>query len=156
MILTKVPEFPVNQFVKYIWVYEENAITPLNDVQTFAVEGCPLILFHYRQLLKCKTGRSDWISHPRQCVIGQIKNYGEITKTGLEGMVAIVFYPDGLFPILNIPLNEITGLVVDLQHILGKDISDLIDMIFEQSEIYGKIELVEHFLKKKIISAKVG
>ena len=142
----KIPPFPLSQFVKYIWVYESSINTTTNAIQTFAVEGCPIIIFHYKQPLKCKTGNNSWASHPRQCVIGQIKNFGKIIESGNEGMVAVVFYPDGLSPFIKIPLIELTGLIVDLELVFGKAIKEIQEKICEANSNEKRISLIEHFL----------
>ncbi|PKP21191.1 MAG: hypothetical protein CVU05_07275 [Bacteroidetes bacterium HGW-Bacteroidetes-21] len=142
----KIPTFPLSQFVKYIWVYESSINTTTNAIQTFAVEGCPIIIFHYKQPLKCKTGNNNWASHPQQCVIGQIKNFGEIIESGNEGMVAVVFYPDGLSPFINIPLIELTGLIVDLELVFGKAVKEIQEKICEAGSNEERIPLIEHFL----------
>lgn len=148
----KIPTFPLSQFVKYVWVYESPAKInkTTNEIQTFAVEGCPIIIFHFKQPLKCKTGNDNWTLHPRQCVIGQIKNFGEIIESGNEGMVAIVFYPDGLFPFIKIPLVELTGLIVDLEYVFGKEIKEIQEKICDAKSNENKISLIEHFLLNQI------
>lgn len=142
----RIPTFPLSQFVKYIWVYESSAVTAKNKIQTFAVEGCPMIIFHYKQPLKCKTGNNDWASHPQQCIIGQIKNFGEIIESGNEGMVAVVFYPDGLSPFIKDPLIEFTGLIVDLELVFGQAIKEIQEKILEANSNENRISLIEHFL----------
>lgn len=146
MVKISIPQFPVNQFVKYIWLYESPANSLKKEVQTFIVEGCPMILFHYKQPLRCKSGNNDWVSHPKQCVIGQIKSYGEIVESGNEGMVAIVFYPDGLYPFIKIPVDEITGQIVDLTDVFGKGIKEIQEKICEAKTDNQKISLVENLL----------
>jgi AraC-like DNA-binding protein len=146
----KIPTFPLSQFVKYFWVYESYNNTSKNEIQTFAVEGCPIIIFHYKQPLKCKTGNNDWASHPQQCVIGQIKNFGKIIESGNEGMVAVVFYPDGLSPFIKIPFIEFTGLIVDLELVFGKIIKDLEDKICEAITNENRITLIEQFLLNQL------
>lgn len=145
MNVVKIPAFPISRFIKYFWVYENSNHATNNEVQTFVVEGCPIIIFHYKQPLKCKTGDNDWASHPRQCVVGQIKIFGEIIESGNEGMLAIVFYPDGLSPFIKNPLVEITGLIVDLQFIFGIEINEIQERICEAESIDNKISVVEHF-----------
>ena len=148
----KIPVFPLNQFVKYIWVYESPKSDRIveNEIQNFAVEGCPIIIFHYKQPLKCKTGNNDWTSHPQQCVIGQIKHFGEIIESGNEGMVAIVFYPEGLSPFIKIHLSEITGLIVDLKDVFGIEIKEIQEKICEANSNESKISLIENFLLNQI------
>jgi AraC-like DNA-binding protein len=149
----KIPLFPLSQYVKYIWVYENTGNSTKNEVQTFVVEGCPIILFHYKQPLKCKTGNNDWTTHPQHCVIGQIKNFGKIVESGNEGMIAVAFHPDGLSPFLKIPLVEITGLIVDLECFFGKTIKETQEKICEANSIEAKILLVEQFLLHQIKSS---
>lgn len=148
----KIPVFPLSQYVKYIWVYEssKSTSTATNEIQTFAVEGCPIIIFHYKQPLKCKTGNNVWKSHPQQCVIGQIKHFGEIIESGNEGMVAIVFYPDGLSSFVKIPVIELTGQIVDLEDIFGKEIKEIQEIICEAKFNENKITLIENFLLNQI------
>jgi AraC-like DNA-binding protein len=146
----KIPVFPLSQFVKNIWVYESSTCTTKNEIQTFAVEGCPIIIFHYKQPLKCKTGINDWAMHPQQCIIGQIKNFGEIIESGNEGMVAVVFYPDGLSPFIKVPLLEFTGLIVDLELVVGKAIKEIQQKICEVDSNEKRISLIEHFLLNQL------
>jgi AraC-like DNA-binding protein len=146
MVKIRIPQFPVNQFVQYIWLYESPACSSKKEVQTFVVEGCPMILFHYKQPLTCKSGNNNWVSHPKQCVIGQIKSYGEIIESGNEGMIAIVFQPDGLYPFIKIPVDEITGQIVDLTDVLGKGIKEIQEKICEAKTDDKKISLVENLL----------
>jgi len=142
----KIPTFPLSQFVKYIWVYESSIDTTTNAIQTFAVEGCPIIIFHYKQPLKCKSGNNNWATHPQQCVIGQIKHFGEIIESGNEGMVAVVFYPDGLFPFIKFPVIELTNLIVDLELVFGKAVKEIQEKICEANSNEKRISLIEHFL----------
>lgn len=146
----RIPTFPLSQFVKYIWVYESSTEITKNKIQTFAVEGCPMIIFHYKQPLKCKTGNNDWALHPQQCIIGQMKNFGEITESGNEGMVAVVFYPDGLSSFIKVPLIEFTGLIVDLELVFGKAIKEVREKICEANSNEKRISLIEYFLLNQL------
>lgn len=155
MEIIKIPPFPLCQFVKYIWVYESSTNTTTNAIQTFAVEGCPIIIFHYKKPLKCKTGNNSWASHPQQCVIGQIKNFGEIMESGNEGMVAVVFYPYGFSPFIKIPIIEFTGLIVDLELVFGKKIKELQENINKATSNEKRVSLIEHFLLNQLRTTEI-
>ncbi len=67
-------------------------------------------------------GKQTWSKHPVNCLIGQVKEYGEISESGDERMIAVVFYPDGLHNFTSVPVNKLTGLIIDSKDVFGKGI----------------------------------
>lgn len=75
-------------------------------------------------------------------------------ESGNENMIVVVFYPDGLRPVIRIPVNEITELVVDSVDVCGRECKEIQEKICEVKGYDTKIKLVEQFLLKAISSNK--
>jgi AraC-like DNA-binding protein len=153
MFIVKKPVYPLDKYVKGIIIYESLPNLAQKGIRASIVDGCPLMMFHCKEPLKCKNNNNEWISHPQQCLIGQKKSFIEI-ESGNENMIVIVFYPDGLRPVIKIPVNEITGLLLDSVDVCGSECKEIQEKLCEIKDNDTKIKLIEQFLLRAISSNK--
>lgn len=91
-----------------------------------------------------KTVRDVWLSglHKQPIVIEQ---------TGLSRMVGVRFKPGGAYPFLQIPVSEVSGLVIEMELLWGRQwVSDVREQLAELSSLSQKFRLLELQLMKRL------
>jgi AraC-like DNA-binding protein len=86
--------------------------------------------------------RESWISGERTAPI-------VIDEIGFVHLVGVRFRAGGAWPFLGIPLREITDQVVDLETIVGREISDLREQLGEALDDDSRFDLLEGWLVQR-------
>ena len=87
--------------------------------------------------------RQSWLSGERTEPI-------VIDEAGFVHLVGVRLRAGGAWPFLGVPLREFTGQVVELEAILGPDISDLRDRLREATDDDTRFDLVQAWLLQRV------
>lgn len=87
--------------------------------------------------------RYSWISGERTEPI-------VIEETGDVHLIGIRFRAGGAWPFLGVPLREFSGQVMELDSVLGPEISELRDRLKEATSDDARFDLVEGWLQQRI------
>ncbi len=146
-----VPE--LQPFVKCIWTLEEEKnSSPVR--QRIVPDGCMEMIFHYGDLYRQYFEDGTSIIQPRSFIFGQITKFIEIAPTGVSGVVAARFLPDGLMPFLNIPVSALENRAVDLADIFGEKGKQLESTVITATNNQQRIELISSFLLSLLADPK--
>src|SRR5688572_12333236 len=147
-VYTSVPE--LQSFVKCFWTLEDDGIEkPVK--QRVLPDGCMEMIFHYSDLYQQYFEDGSSILQPRSFVFGQITSYIEIAPTGITGLVAARFLPDGLTPFLDIPLSSLENKAVDIITVFGKKGKELEKKVIASANNAERIKLIETFLLSRLV-----
>ena len=147
-VYTSVPE--LQSFVKCFWTLEDDGIEkPVK--QRVLPDGCMEMIFHYGDLYQQYFEDGSSILQPRSFVFGQITSYIEIAPTGITGLVAARFLPDGLTPFLDIPLSSLENKAVDIITVFGKKGKELEKKVIASANNAERIKLIETFLLSRLV-----
>lgn len=138
------PTSELQSFVKCFWTLEDerNAV-PVK--QRVVPDGCMEMIFHYGDLYRQYFEDGSSIIQPKSFVFGQITQYIEIAPTGISGIVAARFLPEGLMP-FNLPISLLENKAVSLTELFGEKGKELEDDVIASSDNMQRIKLIETFL----------
>jgi len=147
-VYTPIPE--LQSFVKCFWTLEDGGIEkPVK--QRVLPDGCMEMIFHYGDLYQQYFEDGSSIIQPRSFVFGQITTYIEIAPTGITGLVAARFLPDGLTPFLEIPVSSLENKAVDISNVFGKKGKLLEQKVIAAASNAERIKLIESFLLSRLV-----
>lgn len=139
------PAVELNQFVKCFWTLEDEGLEePVR--QRIVPDGCMELIFHYGDLYKQHFEDGSSIVQPRSFVFGQISRFIEIEPTGVSGIVAARFHPDGLTPFLSMPVSELENKAVGIGQVFGEKGIALEKDVLAANNNQDRIKLIEVFL----------
>jgi len=146
--ITRIPTFPLSQFVESIWFYEgfnpeftKEKILPDGAIE-FMIDltDIPKKLFVDNDLDRYCLYKNAWIS-------GERTGYIMIEQQPSQGsMLGVRFKPGGAYPFFSFPISEINDSVVELDLIYGSIILDLREQLLATNSVKEKFECVESFL----------
>ena len=76
------------------------------------------IIFHYGLPFTDISATGEIIRHPIYALCGQKRAYSNVMAHRGSGMIGVVLETEAAFRMLKLPLNEITGLIIDLEDVL--------------------------------------
>ncbi|MCC8088416.1 MAG: AraC family transcriptional regulator [Rikenellaceae bacterium] len=132
-------------YIKNYWILKTEGILPRN-IRTFPT-GNVSLMFHRGARIFSHSGSR---LQPRTYVCGQEKTFNELIYAGSVDMIAVVFNPAGAKLFLKVPLNEISGMCVDIHDL---DNSGLVELqTFVEDAVSDKecIASIECFLIERI------
>jgi AraC-like DNA-binding protein len=89
--------------------------------------------------------RSSWLSGERTEPI-------VIEEAGYVHLIGIRLRPGGAWPFLGVPLREFSGQVLELETILGTEVSELRDRLGEAPSDDARLDMVEGWLRQRMRS----
>lgn len=111
-------------------------------------DGCPEIIVHYGDhFTEDAAGRR--IAQSESIVAGQLTRPLMLRPTGRVGMVAARFRPDGLFPVLGVPMHELVDRRIPLEAICSGTLA-LQTQIAEARSDRERVGHLAAFLKHKL------
>lgn len=144
------PTLPELQpFVKCFWTLDDDGgEKPVK--QRVLPDGCMEMIFHYGDLYRQYFEDGSNIIQPRSFVFGQITTYIEIAPTGITGLVAARFLPDGLKPFLDIPVSSLANKAVAITDVFGEKGKLLEENVIAATDNEVRIKLIESFLLSRL------
>lgn len=143
-----VPE-ELQSFIKCFWSLDV-AASPAPEKQRIVPDGCMEMILHYGDLYKQYLPDGSFIVQPRCFVFGQITSSLEIEPTGVSGIIAARFHPDGFAPFASMPINEMENKAVPLEKIFGEEAAVFERKVLSAQTKDERIKLIEVFLLKKL------
>jgi AraC-like DNA-binding protein len=142
------PHAALRSFIKCYWIMESDDLSFADHKEKILPDGSMEMVFHYHDLYRqFKKGKEKIQS--RSLIVGQLKDYIEISPSGKAGMVAVRFHPHGAYPFIKIPMDEFTEEAVDLSLVL-KDASTIQEMILNACSHSERISIIERFLLQQL------
>lgn len=141
----------LNSFVKCHWILN----APKEKVpvkQRIVPDGCIELIFHYGDLFRQYAENGDFILQPKCFVFGQITKPLNIEPTGVTGVFASRFHPDGFIPFSKIPLAEMTNRAVPLNLVFGDIAANRIQTkMLNAKNTLERLDAVETFLSEMLM-----
>lgn len=114
------------------------------------------MIFHYGDLYRQYLPDGSFILRPRCFIFGQISSLLEIEPTGVSGIMAARFRPDGFASFAPFPINEMENKAVMLRKIFGEDAALFETSVLSASSNEERIKLIESFLINKLSSPEAA
>lgn len=142
-VYTPSPE--LQPFVKCFWSLEEVA-NNMPVRQRVVPDGCMEMIFHYGDHFRQYFEDGSSVLQPKCFVFGQLTSFLEIAPTGITGLIAARFHPEGLLPFISIPVSQLENKAVPLADLFGENGKELEQNILHATENTQRIKLIEAFL----------
>jgi AraC-like DNA-binding protein len=142
---------PLASFVKCYWTLEVSA-TDSQERQRIVPDGCMEMIFHYGDLFFQFLKNGTRITQPRSFVFGQITEALEIAPSGITGVFAVRFHPDGFVPFCDREIKHMENRAVSLEEIYGEAGKTLEQDIINSPNTEARIETIESFLTARLTS----
>jgi len=145
------PQRALASFIKCFWSLNGPA-SDQPERQRIVPDGCMEMIFNdgdrYQQFLS----NGDSILQPSSFVFGQITDPLEIAPTGVTGILAVRFYPDGFAPFATIPIRDMDNRAVSLTELYGGAGEQLGSDVLIEKTNEARIAVIETFLLNRLNS----
>lgn len=136
------PSAALAPYVKHYWLLEsDDVISSQRVIPTGNIE----LLFHRG----CPMKRSDQII-PTTSLSGQSLSFSDLMPTGVVNMIAVVFHPFGAKAFFELPLYELSNLIVSADDLSLNSLKELEDKILNTTIDNECIRLIESFLINRL------
>lgn len=140
------PLFPLNQFIESFVYYKD--YNPIHSVDRFLPDAnvnividltdSPKFIYDNHTLKEIQACKRVWFSG--------IRNKYITIPSGKDSEMFIVNFNKGsAYPFVQMPLNELTDIVVDADSIMAKDILELREMLLELDTVQQKFICAEQY-----------
>lgn len=132
------PSTVLAPYVRHYWLLESDDITqsqrviPTGNVELLFHRGCPM-------------KRNDQII-PITSLSGQSLSFADLAPTGIVNMIAVVFHPFGAKAFFDMPVYELSNLIVSADDLGIGSLKELEDKILHTVDDNTCIRLIESFL----------
>lgn len=141
-------------FIKCYWSLEAPALAEA-EKQRIVPDGCMEMIFHFGDLYQQFFEDGTHITQPRCFVFGQITSPLEIAPTGVSGIVAARFHPDGFIPFSLFPVQQMENKAIALNQLFGDDAMPLEQAVLNAATNEERIQIISQFLLSRLQSAEV-
>jgi len=115
------PVFPLNLYIDYLWRMSESNSPEEHMKETLLPDGGTDIIINLGDPYKQHLPQQEIIDRKFFWIAGQRKKPLGIESTGTINLVGIRFKLNGLYPILKIPVDELTEQTIYLDLIWGRE-----------------------------------
>jgi len=143
------PSPQLADYIHFYWTMESDEPEIVSEI--VYPTGEPQILFHLAEPFRETDAQGHKITQPVSVISGQLLEYKHVTTTGLTSMLGIYFHPYGLRSFVNLPMQELTGVVTDLSD-LRPAWNEVGERLSQCPNWPGRITLLEQFLLNSIRS----
>src|SRR5688572_23083675 len=105
------PSAALRSFIKCFWTLEAEAV-PLPVRQRVVPDGCMEMIIHFGDRFHQYLEDGSRILQPQSFLFGQITRFLEIVPSGVTGVVAARFFPEGLTPFIDCPVSSLENKAV--------------------------------------------
>lgn len=143
------PSPDLESFVKCFWTLEDDR-SAAPERQRVLPDGCMEMIFHYGDLYEQFLEDGSSLIQPRSFIFGQISRYIEIAPTGVSGIVAARFLPEGLAPLIDQPVSALENKAVSINDLFGEKGMLLEREVLAAASNPERIQLIETFLLSRL------
>lgn len=136
------PSAALAPYVKHYWLLESDDVA--NSQRVIPTGNVELLFHRGSQMI-----RNNQLI-PRTSVSGQTISFADLVPTGTVNMIAVVFHPFGAKAFFNMPIYELSGLIISADDINLQSLKELEDRILNTADNEICIQLIESFLIKRL------
>lgn len=136
------PSPVLSAYIRHYWLLESDDVT---QKQRVTPTGNIELLFHRSCPMKYNGGFI-----PLTSLSGQSLSYADLLPTGAVSMIAVVFQPYGAKAFFDMPVNEISELIVSADDLHIASLKELEEQILATTDDDTCIRLIEAFLLRRL------
>ncbi|PZR41398.1 MAG: AraC family transcriptional regulator [Azospira oryzae] len=144
------PHADLESIVKCYWTLEVPVQTDTQR-QRIIPDGCIEMIFILGDDIKRYTAGDNFIIQPRAMILGQTIEPFFIEPTGYVNSFAIRFYPYGFSNFVTTSIKDLVNKETPIHQLFEKkETKELEQKIIHATDVYKRIEIIEHFLLDKL------
>ena len=150
-IFTQKPTNALCSYVNFYWSLESSTDEYVEE-QLIYPEGTTDLMFHYGKPFSSKLDSIDYIEQPQVLFCGQKTSSAKVLSGSNIGMIAINFKPFGASAFFKLPFAEIRNQNLNAEFFLDNSIKILNEEIANAKNFHARVEIIENFLKRQILT----
>ncbi|WP_425529207.1 DUF6597 domain-containing transcriptional factor, partial [Leptospira stimsonii] len=141
----------LRRYIKCFWSMQGEFLLKENGIENIFPDACvDLILFPDETLSIREISNNSDTKFRKGLLIGQQSAPFQFYSETSIRMIGIRFYPVGMFPFFNIPMNNFSGHNVDISSFLTKNEIDALTNIARKDEGRNCVTSLESYFLKKL------
>ena len=142
------PSPKLARFIKCFWAIRSDAGT--GAPEPVLPDGCPEIVFNLADRFLRSHADGSLEIQPVAIISGQLSSSISIMPTGRVDLFGVRFHPTGAFPILRIPLSELTNRVEAFDSLVGREATEVWERIAEAESFEDRVRVFEGFCLRSL------
>lgn len=144
------PGIELARFIECYWTLEDDHPDLMDSPYPILPDGCTeLILNLGDRFIQHRDGHP--VLQPRYFVFGQLTRPLLIAPTGKVRIIGVRFHPGGAFPLLRVPMNELTDTLVELES-LDYPGRELESSLAPDLSLLRNIDAIEQCLIRRLLT----
>jgi AraC-like DNA-binding protein len=138
-------------FIKAIWAFESPVGLPVSDVSIAAPNGSPKLIVSRTNSIVASVDGSVQSNRDHSVYLVGIRDIPVRlhTRSGKTSFVGFEFRPHGAYPILKVPLIELTNLLLPVAQIL-RDWHSLPEVVTGLGSLREQVEMIQELLLREL------
>ena len=149
------PAESLQSFIKCFWTLDAPA-QAITEKQRIVPDGCMEMIFNYGDPYKQFFEDGNNIIQPRCFVFGQITSPLEIMPTGVSGIIAARYQPDGFIPFSSYPVQQMENKAVPLSLLFGNEVKSFEEKVLTAASNDIRIHFITEFLLDRLQTAEAA
>jgi AraC-like DNA-binding protein len=146
------PRIELARFIECYWTLEDDHPELSNSPDPILPDGCIEVILNLGDRFNEHRQDGRKVSQPRYFLFGQLTRPLLIAPTGRVAIIGIRFHPGGAFPLLRVPMNDLTDSLVELDALDPLLERELTRRLSPDWTLRRNIEEVEKCLIARVIS----
>jgi AraC-like DNA-binding protein len=137
------PGGELSKFIECYWTLEDDQPEVTGTPESILPDGCIELILNLGDHFNEHRLDGHQVSQPRFFLFGQLTRPLFIAPTGQVKIIGIRFHPGGAFPLLRVPMSELTDTLVELDsldHHLGRELRSQLSPDFSLRRNIEKVE----------------
>ncbi|CAN5506675.1 response regulator transcription factor [soil metagenome] len=140
------PAPALQQYVMFYYILEYEHILEKSLILHSPPKGLGGMVINFSDPYYTTNKNGEWEKVSDHFIAGQFTENYTLQLQGKVGMVGVVFFPNAIPNLLNIPMSEFTDQRIDISLVLGENSNILTEQIISAETHEGRIEILEQYL----------
>ena len=135
-------------FIRYYWILNSNERV---NTLTFPI-GCPQLIFHRRARFYIPELKTE---QARFSISGQVNFPARIQSSGDVETIVVVFYPQAIGTMFNIPVSSFYNQEIDGYSLGDKSMNTLVDDVLNADNSTEVVKIIEKWLLSRLVESGI-
>lgn len=145
------PPASLARFIECFWTLEAPA-NGAAGAQKILPDGCIELILNFAEPFRQYSGGRSRVQ-PRRFVVGQMRQPVEIEPRGTSAILAVRFHPAGAYPLLRMPIDELTGRVHPLDQVAAQLERDIEREVYARDAWPARVAALGRLLELRMLAA---
>ncbi len=146
------PPPSLGRFIECFWTLEESSAT-LAPAQKILPDGCIELILNFAEPFRQRAANGRTRVQPQRFIVGQMQHAIQIQPRGRAAILAVRFHPAGAYPLLRMPIDELTGAVHPLDSVAAALERDIERDVFSRVAWPARVAALGRTLERRMLAA---